>query len=193
MKFSINFHHPNLFSQFSKIPRLCRVFGLMTLLLIGQIAAASINAQDKISEIPPPLKMLSKAEKTAIERQTDVKKRTVLTLDLMEARLVKAETAKAQENYLQMFDELGGFYALMDNTLAYLNQNNARSGKVLDNFKRIELSLRKYINRLELIRRDLPNGYEPYVRRLVRYVREARTKAVEPLFGDTVLPDKNNE
>ena len=65
--------------------------------------------------------------------------------------------------------------------------------KVLNNFKRIELSLRKYINRLELIRRDLPLEYEPYVRRLTKYVREARTKAVEPLFGETVLPGNGNE
>lgn len=152
-----------------------------------------IGAQDEPKEVPPPLKVLSKEEKSALEAQTEVKKRTVLALDLMEARLLKAETSKTKEEFREMFDELGGFHALMDNTLNFLGKNNAGSGKVLNNYKRIELSLRKYINRLELIRRDLPFEYEPYTRRLVKYVREARTKAVEPLFGETVLPDNDNE
>ncbi|MCY7375227.1 MAG: hypothetical protein LH472_04560 [Pyrinomonadaceae bacterium] len=155
--------------------------------------AFPIAAQNPQEEVPPPLKLLSKEEKSALEAQTDVKKRTILTLELMEARLVKAETGKTKEEFREMFNELGGFHALMDNTLNFLNRNNANSGKVLNNFKRIELSLRKYINRLELIRRDLPLEYEPYVRRLVKYVREARTKAVEPLFGETVLPNNDNE
>lgn len=157
------------------------------------LSASPIFAQDNQKEVPPPLKLLSKEEKSALEAQADIKKRTVLTLELMEARLVKAETGKTNEEYRKMFDELGGFHALMDNTLNFLNKNNAGSGKVLNNFKRIEISLRKYITRLELIRRDLPPEYEPYVRRLVKYVREARTKAVEPLFGETVLPDNDNE
>lgn len=157
------------------------------------LPASTIFAQDNQKEVPPPLKLLSKEEKSALDGQIDGKKRTILTLDLMESRLVKAETFKTKEEYRQMFDELGGFDALMDNTLNFLNRDNAGSGKVLNNFKRIELSLRKYINRLELIRRDLPPEYEPYLRRLVKYVREARTKAVEPLFGETVLPGKNNE
>ena len=150
-------------------------------------------AQENQKEVPPPLKLISRDEKSALEGQSDVKKRTVLTLDFMESRLVKAETFKTKEEYRQMFDELGGFHALMDNTLNFLNKNNPNSGKVLNNYKRIELSLRKNINRLELIRRDLPLEYEPYLRRLIKFVREARTKAVEPLFGETVLTDNKNE
>lgn len=144
-------------------------------------------SQDNSKEVPPPLKLLSKEEKTALEAQTDLKKRTILTLELMDARLVKAETLKTKEEYSQMFAELGAFHALMDNTLDFLKRNNTGSGKVLNNFKRIELSLRKDITRLELIRRDLPPEYDPYVRSLVKLVREARSRAVEPLFGNTVL------
>lgn len=156
------------------------------------LLAPATAAQDAVQEVPPPLKVLSKEEKSALEAQSDVKKRTLLTLDLMEARLLKAEGFKTEEKYRQMFEELGGFHALMDNTLNYLSRNNTGSGKVLNNFKRIEISLRKNINRLELIRRDLPPEYEPYLRRLIKYVREARTKAVEPLFG-SVSPANDNE
>lgn len=149
--------------------------------------SAPENFQNNADEVPPPLKLLSKEEKTALEAQTDVKKRTILTLELMDARLVKAETSKTKEEFTQMFSELGGFHALMDSTLDYLKRNNTGSNKVLNNFKRIEMSLRKDITRLELIRRDLPIEYDPYIRSLVKLVREARSRAVEPLFGETVL------
>ncbi len=152
--------------------------------------SANVFAQVQLEDIePPPLKLLSKTERSQLEVAADIKPRTKLALELMEARLVKAEGFGAREEYREMFDELGGFHALVDNTLEFLSAHNNDSGKILNNFKRIELSLRKYITRLELIRRDLPVRYELYVRRLVKYTREARTKAVEPLFDTTVVPD----
>ena len=160
-----------------------------SLLAFCFLFSSNAFAQVQLEDIePPPLKLLSKAERSQLEAAADIKPRTKLALELMEARLVKAEGFGANEQYREMFDELGGFHALVDNTLDFLNDNNNDSGKVLNNFKRIELSLRKYITRLELIRRDLPVRYELYVRRLVKYIREARTKAVEPLFDTTVVP-----
>jgi len=165
-----------------------------TLFALHFLLALPAVAQDEPQEIaPPPLKIISKAEKSQLDAETDVKQRTKLALELMEARLVKAETFGKQEEYREMFTELGSFHALMDNTITFLSKSDSNQGKVLNNFKRVELSLRKYVTRLELVRRDLPIKYEFYVRRLVKYVREARTKAVEPLFGDTVLPGSDNE
>ena len=139
---------------------------------------------------PPPLKILSKTEKSQLDAVTDIKERTKLALELMDARLVKAEGFSVKEAYPEMFTELGGFHAVVDHTINFLNDNNNNSGKSLNGFKRIELSLRKYITRLELIRRDLPIKYELYVRKLVKHIREARSKAVEPFFDDTVVPEK---
>ncbi len=158
------------------------------------LLALPVAAQDEPQEIaPPPLKIISKEEKSQLDAETEVKRRTKLSLELMEARLLKAETFGKQEEYREMFNQLGSFHALMDNTVNFLSSSDTNKGKVLNNFKRVELSLRKYITRLELVRRDLPIKYEFYVRKLVRFVREARTKAVEPLFGDTVLPGNDNE
>lgn len=171
-----------------------RLFFCFTLSAFSLLFFSPVNAQESPQkEVPPPLKLLAKEEKSSLEAQTDIKKRTVLSLELMDMRLLKAEGYNSKEEFRQMFNELGGFHALMDNTLTFLSKNNSNDGKVLNNYKRIELSLRKYITRLELIRRDLPLEYEPYVRRLTGYVREARTKAVEPLFGETVLPGNGNE
>ena len=160
------------------------------ILLIVCCCLVNVQAQEELQTIaPPPLKILSKAEKAELDAETDVKQHTKLALQLMDARLLKAENLNAREDYRDMFTELGKFHALVDNTIRFLKAKDSDSGKILNNFKRIELSLRKYITRLELIRRELPSKYEFYVRNLVKYIRDARTKAIEPFFDDTVVPE----
>ena len=142
---------------------------------------------------PPPLKAISKEEKSQLNAETNVKRHTKLALELMSVRLTSAENFNNQQQYTQMFNELGGFHALVDDTLDYLRSHDTDSGKVLNNFKRLEMSLREFAPRLELIRRDLPLKYELYVRKLIIYMREARTKAVEPLFSNSVVSDVDNK
>lgn len=137
---------------------------------------------------PPPLKFVAKDELARLEAITDVKKRTQTALELMSFRLKQAETLMTQEQLDQMYKELGGFHGLMDNTLAFLDKSDRDSGKVLNNYKRFEIGLRQFRPRLELIRRDIPIRYEPYVRNLILYLRDTRTKAVEPFFSDSVVP-----
>ena len=168
-----------------------RLFFCLLLLTFYVLLSVSLFAQEDQSEItaPPPLKTISKEEKTQLAAQNGVKKYTKLSLELMDARLAKAENFNNQQQYAQMFDQLGGFHALVDDTLDYLNKHDTDSGKILNNFKRLEISLRQFAPRLELIRRDLPFKYELYVRKLIIFVREARTKAVEPLFDNSVVSD----
>ena len=139
---------------------------------------------------PPPLKILSQNEKTRLAAETEVKRRTRLALELMDARMKQAEMFDAAENFDGMFIELGGFHALMDNMLEFLNKSDKDSGRVLNNFKRFEIGLRGFTPRLELIRHELPIRYERYVRNLIRNLRAARARAIEPLFDDTVVPEK---
>lgn len=137
---------------------------------------------------PPPLKVISKEEREKLFSETKLKDRTKLSLELMDVRLQKAEQLLSEKKYAEMFKELGRFHALVDNGLAFLSRNNTGRGKVLDSFKRLDIGLRAFLPRLELIRRDLPSNFEFYVRTLIKNVREARSNAVDPLFGNTVLP-----
>jgi hypothetical protein len=168
------------------------IFPYFCLLLFTFCLSAS--AQDAPADAePPPLKMITKDEKTQLEAQTDMKRRTDLSLSLMDLRLKKAEDLFSKEDYSEMFTELGIFHALVDDTMDFLYRRDNGSKKVLNNFKKFELTLRSFLSRLELIRRDVPPKYEFYVRGLVKTVRDARTKAVEPLFSDTVVPNQKTE
>ncbi len=147
-----------------------------------------------IDEIaPPPLRLISQVEKNRLAAESDVKKRTKLGLELMDARLKQAEAFDTNDDHDQMFVQLGAFHGLMDSMLEFLNKSDKDSGKVLNNFKRFEIGLRGFTPRLELIRRDLPLRYEQYVRILIRNLRSTRAKAIEPLFDDSVVrPKKPN-
>jgi hypothetical protein len=76
----------------------------------------------------------------------------------------------------------------MDESLAFLTSQDKDRNKVLYNFKRLDIGLRAFMPRLETIRRDLPSRYDPYVKKLVKFISEAREKALEPMFGNTVVP-----
>ncbi len=169
------------------------VSGLLLLFLCG-CSASRISAQqsESLEVVPPPLKFISTEEKKLLDAETDVKSRTKLALNLIDAKLKEAEALNAQQKYREMFEKLGNFHALVDNTLDFLDRNDNGRGKVLNNFKRLEMSLRTYLTRLELIRRDLPLEYEFYVRNLGKYIRDARSKAIEPFFSETIIPNNKN-
>ncbi|MFL6466867.1 MAG: hypothetical protein ACJ72Z_02805, partial [Pyrinomonadaceae bacterium] len=112
------------------------------------------------------------------------KERTKLSLALMDARVKVAEQFVPDEKYEMVFRELGGFHALILDALEYLSKAETNKDKILDNFKRFEIGLRTFTLRLELIRREMPPQREYYVRLLLREMRDARSKAIEPLFGD---------
>jgi len=176
--------------SFGRCSRYCttaRAALLFSLFTIHFSLFTAASAQDDPAEIaPPPVKVISKAERERLNAETDIKDRTKLSLELMAARLTAAEKLGAQREHDAMFRELGGFHGLMDDGLNFLLKSG-RSGKVLDNLKRLEIGLRMSAPRIEVIRRDLPLRYEDYLRKLMKYVREARTKASEPLFSDSVV------
>jgi len=140
---------------------------------------------------PPPLRVISKDERKVLDGEKNLKKRTQLSLELMEARLKNAEQLVSQNKFQDTINELGSFQALLEGALNHLERHDDGSNKSSFNFKRLEIGLRQTIPRLELVRREMPFKYGYYVQRLQKFVREARAKAVEPLFGNTVLPEGN--
>lgn len=154
-----------------------------------------VSAQDDPPELaPPPLRVVSPEELEKLSTEDDdVKARTKMVIEMMGVRLANAEKMNAAENFEGMFREVGYFHGLMENGIAFLEKRNQTAGKVLDNYKRLEITLRGFITRLETIRRTVPIRYEDYLRKLIKFVREARTRATEPLFSDNVVKTKNGE
>lgn len=156
---------------------------LLTILFFS-LSLTAFAQDDSPDTVPPPSRVISKEERSKLEAQREIKDRTRLALELMEARMKLAESALDREDFDSVHRELGGFQFLMDDALDYLNRRNNDSGSIRSNFKRYEITIRAFTPRLELIRREVPTRYEPYIFTLLKYLRDARTKAIEPQFGD---------
>jgi hypothetical protein len=167
---------------------------LLQLLIFGlSVSASSLEAQEVLPDTaPPPLKILSKSEKAQLADKPELKDHTSLALLLMESRLRSAERYRSDENYSLMYDELGGFHALMDNTLDFLLRSSGQGGKSLNSLKKFEIGLRAYMPRIETLRREAPSNFEPYLKILLKYISDAREKAITPFFGDSVIPNIRN-
>ena len=172
---------------------LCARVMAATMVLFAFALTVFAQEQDITEIAPPPLRKISDLERKTLDAEPDVKKRTKLALDLMSARLTRAEEFSSKDQYAELYFELGAFHGLMDDILRFLERSGPHQDKVLNNFKRLELGLRAFGPRLEIIRRDLPLRYEYYVRVLLRYLREARTRSVEPLFDDAVVKPRKTE
>lgn len=184
------------FGKFSVRGNSARLFYFLPLTIMSIVffAASGVNAQEEIiptNLAPPAVKAISKEEKTALAAVSDLKDRTRLALDLMEARLKKAEELNTQQSFNAVLSELGGFQALMDDAIRFLNRNNNGGGKAMNNFKKFEMTLRAFMPRIEVIRRDLPERFEYHVRTLLITVRDTRSKAIEPFYSTTILPTGN--
>ena len=156
--------------------------------VVFTVSSPFVKAQsDPDESAPPPVRAISRDEGIALKRETDVKSRTLVALDLMNARISAAEKAAALQEFEQMYTELGGFLGVIDNTIEFLSNSDSNNSKVLGNFKRFEIGLRGFVPRIELIRRELPLRYEPFVKSTIKYIRDARSRALEPLFGDKVV------
>ena len=167
---------------------------LASFVMLAVFAVAAQPPADDVDDFdpdaaPPPIRVMTSSEKTQLDSQQGLKDRTKLALALMSSRLSKAEELNAKSEYKAMYDELGGFHALMDDTLEFL-ESAPRREKTLDNLKRFEMTLRGFAPRLGLLRREIPVEYDHYVRVLIKYLRDARSKAIEPLFGDSVVPNR---
>jgi len=162
------------------------LFLLFALFLINFVFASVGDAQGEDIP-PPPLKIMSKSEKSQLVAKTEPKERVNLALQLMDTRLKSAEKDRLNENYSVMYAELGGFDAIMDNTLDYVLHADSSEGRRLNSLKKFEIGLREFVPRIEGIRHDSPLNFEPYLKSLLKYISDAREKAIAPFFSNTVV------
>lgn len=155
------------------------------------VFALSLSTYAQIEEppkdaAPPPLRSISGEERKLLEAQSNGKKRTQMCLEMMETRLKTAEEMASQNRYQDVLTQLGSFQGLLEHALGYLTANDIKN-KNDENFKRLEMGIRRTVPRLEVVRREVPFQYGYHIQKIQKFVREARAKAMEPLFGDEVV------
>ena len=148
-------------SFFSMTKYLAALVCTISASVIAYSQPTSAQTTDDFPTVPPPRKIISKEEQKRLDGESGVRKRTEIALEMMDSRLKLAETANANETMTEMFDQLGVFHALMENSLAFLENSDTKRSRVLNNFKRFEIGYAVLL-RSELLRREAPPSHEYY-------------------------------
>lgn len=163
--------------------KLCALFAL------ALSVTPAARGQELVTELtaPPPMRFVSSDEKSQLSAASEPKERTRIGLELAEGHLRHAEDATFTRSYDPASAALGRYLAVIEDTLRYLAGLNTDNKKTRDLFKRLEITLRAHIVRIETIRRDTPFEYAVNVKTILDSVRSARTQALNIFYSDTVV------
>jgi hypothetical protein len=111
-------------------------------------------------------------------------------MEIAEERLALAAQLADQDKFEASTAEIGIYEAVVEDTVRTLHGSSGE-GKVnnrfRDIFKRVEITLRSHITRLETIRRVLPERHAVYLKDAIDFVRDRRDQALAAFYSDSVL------
>jgi hypothetical protein len=173
------------------------VFVLLALLALAcgdaraQEAAASQRddgAQQR-EDGPPPMRYMPDDVRRRLEGERDPKARARLSMEIAEERLALAAQYAEADRFEAATGEVGVYEAVVDDTIRSLQTSGRVNNKLRDIFKRVEITLRSHVTRLESIRRVLPSQHAVYLKEAIEFVRDHRDLALAAFYDDTVAPE----
>ena len=171
--------------------RTSRLLLLLTLVALacGEAAAqeAAAQAQPQRDNGPPPLRYLPDDVRSRLEAERDPKDRAKLAMLICEERLSLAAQHAEQDKFVAATGEVGVYEAVVEDTILYLHKPGRANNKLRDIFKRVEITLRSHVTRLESIRRILPARHAVYLKDAIDFVRDRRDQALSAFYSDSVI------
>lgn len=159
------------------------------LLFVG-FYTAGLSAQESRPQVhtaPPPLKIITRAERDQLTEAKDEKARVKLTIELAEIHLRNVEIQTAQQQYDAAAAELGMYWALFEDVLSLMRKAERDNNRKRDLYKRLELALRAHGPRLNAVRRTTPSEYAVWIKEVEDFARSSRTEALNSFYGHTVI------
>jgi hypothetical protein len=138
---------------------------------------------------PPPLKIITRAERSQLNGSKDAKARVKTTLELADTHLANAENHTSQRDYDIAAAEAGMYWALVEDAFSFMKTMDRDSNRRRDLYKRLELALRAHAPRLSTIRRSTPAEHAVWIREIEDFARKGRTEALNSFYGNTVIHD----
>jgi hypothetical protein len=166
------------------------VKSILLLTVINAIAGAQ-EPQRTVDVSPPPLKTISRVERSQIDEADDSKSRVKITLTLAETHLANAEARTSQNDFAGASAAIGRYGALIEDVFAFLKTHKSESNKTRDLYKRVELALRAQGPRLTAMRRGTPAEYSVWIKEIEDFARNGRTEALNSFYGHTVFREAN--
>ena len=175
--------------------RTTRLLLLLTLLALGCAAAAAQepDAPQPREDGPPPMRYVPQDVRGRLEATRDAKERARLAMLICEERLTLAAQHADQDRFVAATGEVGVYEAVVEDTIRFLHKPGRANNKLRDIFKRVEITLRSHVTRLETIRRALPSQHAVYLKNAIDFVRDQRDTALGAFYSDSVLREPRPE
>lgn len=169
--------------------------------LLAQVIAvcaipASVFAQPRTPHLPapPPMRFVSRDERSQLTAAKDFKTRLRATIDLAEGHLARAEGCTSLKKFDQASEELGRYLGLIDDARLVLGGLDRNKNSTRDLYRRFDIALRAHVPRLAVMRRTTPADYATHIKAAEEFARDTRTEALESFYGHSVLrEDSDNE
>ncbi len=166
---------------------------LLLLLTFVALACGAASAQEgdasqqQREDGPPPLRYLPQDVRGRLEATRDAKERARLAMLICEERLTLAAQHADQDRFVAATGEVGVYEAVVEDTIRFLHKPGRANNKLRDIFKRVEITLRSHVTRLETIRRSLPSQHAVYLKNSIDFVRGQRDTALGAFYSDSVI------
>jgi len=188
------FSHSRPFStSASRAARLLAALAFVALASVcaaAQTEATTQHGGDDPLNAPPPLRYVPDDVRRQLDAEArDVKERTKLCLQLAEDRLARASAAIDADRFEDATKELGVYEAIVADSINFVQSSGRTGNKLRDIFKRIEMTLRSHVPKLETLRRGLPAAHAVYAKATIEFVRNERDQALSAFYDDTVIPE----
>ncbi|MEK6280946.1 MAG: hypothetical protein AABN95_11390 [Acidobacteriota bacterium] len=162
--------------------------------LVTAVNVAAISGQEPHrppDTAPPPLKTVSRVERSQIDEADGPKDRVKITIALAETHLTNAEARSTQSDFTGASGAIGRYWALIEDAFGFLKTMKTDSNKTRDLYKRVELALRAHGPRLTAMRRNTPAEYSVWIKEIEEFARNGRTEALNSFYGHTVFREAN--
>ncbi len=169
-----------------------RIIRSIPVILFAAFFVPALSAQEPRpldQTAPPPLKIITRPERSQLDESKDDKTRVKVTLELAETHLANVENHTSQQQYEGAAAEAGMYWALIEDVLSFMKDVPRESNHKRDLYKRLELTLRAHGPRWGTIRRSTPAEYAVWIKEIEEFARNGRTEALNSFYGDTVLRD----
>lgn len=150
-------------------------------------AQETAAAQQQREDGPPPMRYLPDDVRRRLETERDPKSRARLSMEVAEERLALAAQLTQEDRFEAATGEIGIYEAVVEDTLRFLQTPGRTGNKLRDILKRVEITLRSHITRLESIRRELPERHAVYLKEAIEFVRDHRDMALGAFYDDSVI------
>lgn len=164
---------------------------LLAQIVVACSIPASFFAQPRSPQmpVPPPMRFVSRDERSQLATTKDLKARLRISLELAESHLSRAEESTGQKKFDQASEELGRYLGLIDDARRVLGALDRDRNSTRDLYRRLDIALRAQIPRLAVMRRTTPADFAVHLKAGEEFVRETRSEALESFYGHSVLRD----